>query len=83
MVDYVRAALYSVVKGLAVCIAGMRNQHGQCPKEVVQFLLDLFKYNDNQYNKVRCGIQLWFEVTVWPRFVYTCILYGHTCSLFH
>jgi len=40
------------VQGLAVCIAGMRNQHGQCPKEVMQFLLDLFKYNDNQYNKV-------------------------------
>ena len=36
-----------------MCIGKMRNQHAQCPREVLYFLMDLFKYNDNQYNKVR------------------------------
>ena len=26
--------------------------HNQCPKEVLSFLWDLFKYSDNQINKV-------------------------------
>lgn len=29
---------------------GLRNQHGICPPEVIRFLLDLFKYNDNSKN---------------------------------
>ena len=33
-------------------IAGIRNVHKQCPKEVIHFLMELFKYNDNQMNKV-------------------------------
>lgn len=31
-------------------ILGLRNIHGICPPEVVRFLLDLFKYNDNSKN---------------------------------
>ena len=28
----------------------MRTTHGICPPEVIRFLLDLFKYNDNTRN---------------------------------
>ncbi len=30
----------------------MRNMHKQCPKEVINFIMEVFKYNDNQNNKV-------------------------------
>lgn len=32
-------------------MAGLRNAHGLCPPEVLRFLLDLFKYNDNSKNR--------------------------------
>lgn len=32
-------------------MAGLRNSHGICPQEVIRFLLDLFKYNDNSKNR--------------------------------
>ncbi|KAJ8973189.1 hypothetical protein NQ317_014990 [Molorchus minor] len=32
-------------------MAGLRNTHGICPPEVIRFLLDLFKYNDNSKNR--------------------------------
>lgn len=28
-----------------------RNAHGICPPDVIRFLLDLFKYNDNSKNR--------------------------------
>lgn len=31
-------------------VQGLRNIHGICPPDVVRFLLDLFKYNDNSKN---------------------------------
>jgi len=31
-------------------MAGLRNSHNICPPEVLKFLLDLFKYNDNSKN---------------------------------
>jgi hypothetical protein len=34
-----------------VAMAGLRNTHGICPPEVIRFLLDLFKYNDNSKNR--------------------------------
>ena len=40
------------LQGVALCIARLRNIHKQCPKEVVSFIMDLFKYSDNQTNKV-------------------------------
>lgn len=33
-------------------MAGLRTMHGICPPEVLTFILDLFKYNDNSKNKV-------------------------------
>lgn len=33
-----------------ISVSGLRNIHGICPPEVVKFLLDLFKYNDNSKN---------------------------------
>uniref|UniRef100_A0A336MKX7 Transcription initiation factor TFIID subunit 2 n=1 Tax=Culicoides sonorensis TaxID=179676 RepID=A0A336MKX7_CULSO len=35
---------------IPVAMAMLRNTHGICPQEVVKFLLDLFKYNDNTKN---------------------------------
>lgn len=32
--------------------ASVRNTHSQCPRDVLQFILDLIKYNDNRLNKV-------------------------------
>ena len=31
-------------------MAKLRNSHGVCPPEVLKFILDLFKYNDNTKN---------------------------------
>ncbi|XP_026742462.1 transcription initiation factor TFIID subunit 2-like [Trichoplusia ni] len=41
---------YFLQKTIPVSMAGLRNIHGICPPEVVRFLLDLFKYNDNSKN---------------------------------
>lgn len=41
---------YFLQKTIPVAMAGLRNIHGICPPEVVKFLLDLFKYNDNSKN---------------------------------
>lgn len=43
--------LYFLQKSMPVAMAGLRTSHGICPQEVVRFLLDLFKYNDNSKNK--------------------------------
>lgn len=42
------------VQALPVATASVRNVHSQCPREVLQFILDLIKYNDNRLNKVSC-----------------------------
>ncbi|KAG8236645.1 hypothetical protein J437_LFUL016337 [Ladona fulva] len=42
---------YFLQKTIPVAMAGLRNAHGICPPEVVRFLLDLFKYNDNRKNR--------------------------------
>jgi transcription initiation factor TFIID subunit 2 len=33
-------------------MATLRNTHGICPSEVLKFLIDLFKYNDNSRNQI-------------------------------
>ncbi|RWS10616.1 Transcription initiation factor TFIID subunit 2-like protein, partial [Dinothrombium tinctorium] len=43
--------LYFLQKAMPVAMAGLRTAHGICPQEVLRFLLDLFKYNDNSKNK--------------------------------
>jgi len=42
---------YFMQKSMPIAMSLLRNAHGMCPKEVVQFLLDLVKYNDNSRNK--------------------------------
>ncbi|CAH1119125.1 unnamed protein product [Phaedon cochleariae] len=42
---------YYLQKNIPLAMAGLRNTHGICPPEVIRFLLDLFKYNDNSKNR--------------------------------
>ena len=43
---------YFLQKALVVAMSKQRNIHGICPPEILKFVLDLFKYNDNSRNKV-------------------------------
>jgi len=36
---------------IPVAMAGLRNALGICPSDVLDFLMDLFKYNDNSKNR--------------------------------
>ncbi|XP_048582004.1 transcription initiation factor TFIID subunit 2 isoform X3 [Nematostella vectensis] len=49
--DFSNFISYFVLKTLPIAIASVRNIHSQCPREVVLFLMDLLKYNDNRLNK--------------------------------
>lgn len=49
--DFSNFQLYFLQKVMPVAIGGLRSNHGTCPQEVIKFLLDLFKYNDNSKNK--------------------------------
>ncbi|KAL0273010.1 UNVERIFIED_CONTAM: hypothetical protein PYX00_005790 [Menopon gallinae] len=42
---------YYLQKTIPIAMAGLRNAHGICPPEVIRFLLDLIKYNDNSKNR--------------------------------
>ncbi|KAK0171350.1 hypothetical protein PV328_009091 [Microctonus aethiopoides] len=42
---------YFLQKTIPVAMAGLRNAHGICPPEVLDFLMELFKYNDNSKNR--------------------------------
>ncbi|EZA62441.1 Transcription initiation factor TFIID subunit [Ooceraea biroi] len=42
---------YFLQKTIPVAMAGIRNALGICPTEVLDFLMDLFKYNDNSKNR--------------------------------
>nr|XP_018909078.1 PREDICTED: transcription initiation factor TFIID subunit 2 isoform X1 [Bemisia tabaci] len=42
---------YFLQKIIPVAMAGLRTSHNICPPEVLRFLLDLFKYNDNSKNR--------------------------------
>ncbi|PBC31457.1 Transcription initiation factor TFIID subunit [Apis cerana cerana] len=44
-------AAHCLTKTIPVAMAGLRNAHGICPPEVLAFLMDLFKYNDNSKNR--------------------------------
>ena len=39
-----------IFQTIPIAMAGIRNVHGICPPDVIRFLLDLFKYNDNSKN---------------------------------
>ena len=43
---------YFLQKTIPVAMAQLRNALGVCPPEVLRFLLDLFKYNDNTKNRL-------------------------------
>lgn len=45
--DFSNLQSYFLQKELPVAMAKLRNVQGICPPEVLKFLLDLFKYNDN------------------------------------
>lgn len=47
--------LYFLEKALITAISGIRNEHGICPKEIIHFLLDIVKYNDNRRNRFSDG----------------------------
>ncbi|GIY89954.1 transcription initiation factor TFIID subunit 2 [Caerostris extrusa] len=42
---------YFLLKTIPVAMAGLRTPQCICPNDVLKFLLDLFKYNDNSKNK--------------------------------
>ncbi|KAH1000394.1 hypothetical protein HUJ04_000304 [Dendroctonus ponderosae] len=42
---------YFLQKNIPLAMSGLRNAHGICPKDVMRFLLELFKYNDNSKNR--------------------------------
>ncbi|ESP05566.1 hypothetical protein LOTGIDRAFT_228096 [Lottia gigantea] len=42
---------YFLLKTMPKAMAQLRNIHSICPMEVMRFLIDLFKYNDNSKNK--------------------------------
>nr|CAG4640612.1 EOG090X00M6 [Eulimnadia texana] len=42
---------YFLQKTIPLAMAGLRNAMGVCPPDVMKFLLDLFKYNDNSKNR--------------------------------
>lgn len=42
---------YFLQKTMPVAMALLRDVHNLCPKEVLTFILDLIKYNDNRKNK--------------------------------
>lgn len=43
---------------MPVAMALLRDVHNLCPKEVLMFILDLIKYNDNRKNKVKTVFML-------------------------
>ncbi|XP_065359365.1 transcription initiation factor TFIID subunit 2 [Calliphora vicina] len=48
--NFANFQLYFLQKVVPVAMAGLRTSHGICPPEVIRFLFDLFKYNDNTRN---------------------------------
>ena len=48
--DFENLQSYFLQKELPIAMAALRNSHNICPPEVLKFLLDLFKYNDNSKN---------------------------------
>jgi transcription initiation factor TFIID subunit 2 len=43
---------YFIQKSLPLAMARLRNAHNVCPSEIVRFLLDLIKYNENSKNQL-------------------------------
>ena len=41
-----------LLQTIPIAMALLRNTLGVCPTDVLKFLLDLFKYNDNSKNRI-------------------------------
>ncbi|XP_021967944.1 transcription initiation factor TFIID subunit 2 [Folsomia candida] len=50
--DFSNLQHYYLQKSIPASMASLRNTHGICPSEVLKFLIDLFKYNDNSRNQI-------------------------------
>lgn len=48
--NFANLQLYFLQKTIPVAMAGLRTAHGICPDDVIKFLFNLFKYNDNSHN---------------------------------
>lgn len=46
-----------MLQEIPLALAMIRNGRGQCPREIVTFLSNLLKYNDNRENQV-CAMPL-------------------------
>ena len=69
--DFSNLQNYFLQCHIPVAMAGLRNAHQICPPEVLSFLLDLFKYNDNSKNTFsdnyyRCALVRALGETVTP-----------------
>ncbi|XP_035219613.1 transcription initiation factor TFIID subunit 2-like [Stegodyphus dumicola] len=74
---------YFLQKNIPVAMAGLRTVQCICPPEVLKFLLDLFKYNDNSKNKFsdnyyRAALVDALAETVTP--VISVVTQGHTIT---
>ena len=49
---------------MPVAMALLRDVQNLCPKDVLNFILDLIKYNDNRKNKVKTHIQSHFNANI-------------------
>lgn len=84
--DFSNFQLYFLQKIMPIAIGGLRSNHGTCPQEVIRFLLDLFKYNDNSKNKFsdnyyRSSLIEALGETVTPAAIMTRSMYHQSSSL--
>ncbi|EDV23052.1 uncharacterized protein TRIADDRAFT_27954 [Trichoplax adhaerens] len=42
---------YFIQKAIPKALGSIRNSHGNCPREILDFIIDLIKYNDNSQNE--------------------------------
>lgn len=49
--NFIDPTQYFIQKHLPIAIATLRNIHNVCPNEVVRFILDLIRFNENSKNK--------------------------------
>lgn len=57
---------------MPVAMALLRDVQNLCPKDVLNFILDLIKYNDNRKNKVQKALAVmsfWLQLLQWLEFV--------------
>lgn len=59
---------------MPVAMALLRDVQNLCPKDVLNFVLDLIKYNDNRKNKVKTRIRTFiFQLVEIPQHETRCL----------